>query len=230
MRSCSFLRGACCSGLSAYLAKNKTWASDMKQKHPNFFTELAKGQSPKMLWIGCSDSRCPESQLLNVEPGEVFVHRNIANCVHPTDMSVMAVLQYAVEALKVPNIVVCGHYNCGGVANAFHHDHSVSMIDNWVVGIKNVFESHREELEALRKRDVKLALRKLCDYNAVEQTLNVCRTTCVQKAWKEGQPLAVHTWMFDLEDGLLHELKSGITSTSEISEIYRMPVGGAHHH
>ncbi len=188
--------------------QNRAWARKIEQEQPGFFEELSKMQAPDILWIGCADSRVPANQIVALPPGEVFVHRNIANVVVHTDLNCLSVIQYAVEVLKVKHIIVCGHYGCGGVA-ASMEEVSHGLIDNWLRHIKDVYRLHAAELNAIddpgARRD------RLCELNVIEQVGNVCNTTIVQHAWKNGQELHVHGWMYSLEDGLLRDM--GVTAT-----------------
>jgi carbonic anhydrase len=182
---------------------NREWAERIEREQPGFFEQLSGQQTPEYLWIGCADSRVPANQIINLPPGEVFVHRNIANLVVHTDLNCLSVIQYAVEVLQVKHIIVCGHYGCGGVA-ASMDDASHGLIDNWLRHIRDVYRCHRDALDAIedpdRRRD------RLCELNVIEQVANVCNTTMVRDAWGAGQELAVHGWIYRLEDGLLHDL------------------------
>ncbi|HKT32580.1 MAG TPA: carbonate dehydratase [Gammaproteobacteria bacterium] len=182
---------------------NRKWAQQIKQSQPDFFRKLAAQQSPKYLWIGCSDSRVPANQIMGLMPGEVFVHRNISNVVVDTDLNCMSVIQYAVDVLKVEHVIVCGHYGCGGVQAAWHDAH-LGLIDNWLKHVQAVARRHRGELEALREETRQLA--RLCELNVAEQAAHVCGTRIVQEAWTRNQPLTVHGWVYGLQDGLLRDL------------------------
>jgi len=187
---------------------NLEWAASIKEKDPNFFTRLSKQQSPEYLWIGCSDSRVPANQITNLQPGEVFVHRNIANVVVHTDLNCLSVIQYAVEVLKVKHIIVCGHYGCGGIKAALeNHEHG--LIDNWLRHIKDVIRLNKSEFDGLT-HEKKLNL--LCELNVKEQVNNICNTTIVKNAWKEGKKLSVHGWIYSIENGILKDLDSPTTS------------------
>ena len=182
---------------------NREWAEKVGKEDPGFFRRLSKQQRPEYLWIGCADSRVPANEIVNLPPGEVFVHRNIANVVVHTDLNCLSVIQYAVEVLKIRHIVVCGHYGCGGVQAALDgRDHG--LIDNWLRHIRDVYRLHAGELDAIA--DPVARRERLCELNVVEQVANVCDTTMVRNAWKRGQELAVHGWIYRLEDGLLHDL------------------------
>ena len=187
--------------------KNRAWAAEMTARDPEFFARLARQQTPRYLWIGCSDSRVPANQIVGLLPGEMFVHRNVANLVSHTDFNCLATIQFAVEVLRVGHVIVCGHYGCGGVLAALH-DRRMGLIDNWLRRIQDVHARHRGEIEALpdesRRHD------RLCELNVLAQMENVARTTIVQDAWTRGDDLAIHAWIYDIRDGLLKEL--GATS------------------
>jgi len=194
--------------------RNLTWATKVKEKNPEFFSQLSKQQAPEYLWIGCSDSRVPANQIVDLPPGEVFVHRNIANVVVHTDLNCLSVIQYAVEILKVKHIVVCGHYGCGGIKAALENTEH-GLIDNWLRHIKDVGRYHAEKLNGL-KHDDKLNL--LCELNVMEQVINVCNTTIVQNSWKKGIELSVHGWVYSIEDGILKDLDTCIASRDQLIE------------
>lgn len=183
--------------------QNREWADKVSQEDPDFFERLAQQQNPEILWIGCSDSRVPANQIINQPPGEVFVHRNIANVVVHTDLNCLSVIQYAVEVLKVKHIIVCGHYGCGGVRAAMG-DEQFGLIDNWLMHIKDVARLNQTELDALPD-DQKFA--RMCELNVLEQLANVRATTIVQNAWKNGQDLTVHGWIYDVKNGILKDLE-----------------------
>ncbi len=184
------------------LARNRDWAAAMSQRDPDFFRRLAQQQSPQYLWIGCSDSRVPANEIVDLLPGEIFVHRNVANMVVHTDLNCLSVIQYAVEVLKVKHIIVCGHYGCGGVQAALER-HRHGLIDNWLRHIHDVEEKHHAELEGLGGG---AQLDRMCELNVIEQALNVGQTTIVQDAWGRGQDLTIHGWIYSLRDGLLRDL------------------------
>ena len=188
--------------------RNLAWATAIKERDPDFFPQLSRQQSPEYLWIGCSDSRVPANQIVNLPPGEVFVHRNIANLVIHTDLNCLSVIQFAVEVLKVKHIIVCGHYDCGGVGAAME-DKEHGLIDNWLCHIKDVSRLNAEKLARL-KQDEKFDL--LCELNVKEQVKNVCNTTVVQKAWRNGAELSVHGWIYNIENGILKDLDTRISS------------------
>ncbi|NKB66637.1 MAG: carbonate dehydratase [Candidatus Latescibacteria bacterium] len=194
--------------------RNLAWANGIKERNPDFFTQLSKQQAPEYLWIGCSDSRVPANQIVNLPPGEVFVHRNIANVVVHTDLNCLSVIQYAVEVLQVKHIVVCGHYGCGGIkATMENTDHG--LIENWLCHIKDVSRFNAGKLDGLDQGE-KLDL--LCELNVKEQVINVCNTTIVQNAWAKGIDLSVHGWIYTIEDGILKDLGTGITSKEQLIE------------
>ncbi len=199
--------------------RNREWADKIKQEDPFFFKRLSEQQSPEILWIGCSDSRVPANQLLRLAPGEVFVHRNIANVVVHTDLNCLSVIQYAVEVLKVKHIVVCGHYGCGGVQAALGNT-EFGLIDNWLRHIKDVYRYHQQQLDQCDNDKDKLNL--LCELNVIEQVANVCYTTIVQNAWKAGQELTVQGWIYSIENGILKDLSVAVTNPDEISDTHRM--------
>lgn len=205
--------------LTRLFANNRRWAADMRLADPQYFDRLSEQQAPKYLWIGCSDSRVPANQILGLQPGEIFVHRNVANLVVHTDMSCLSVMQFAVEVLKIEHIIVCGHYGCGGV-HAACGSKQYGLIDNWLRNIKDVYGRYRTELDAIA--DDKERGDRLCELNVLEQVKNVCHTTIVQNAWANGRPLAVHGLIYSLRDGLLRDLAVRIGSGEELEAIYRM--------
>lgn len=205
--------------LKPLFEKNRQWAGKIKESDPDFFTRLSKQQNPEYLWIGCSDSRVPANQIVDLAPGEIFVHRNIANLVIHTDLNCLSVIQYAVEVLKVKHIIVCGHYGCSGVKAAVdNHEHG--LIDNWLRNIKDVYRLYQEKIDALQNELDRLNL--LCEFNVIEQVANVCHTTIVQSAWKAGQELTVHGWAYSIEDGILKDLNVCVSNSTEISQIHRL--------
>ena len=198
---------------------NKKWAEKIKKADPDFFAKLSRQQKPQYLWIGCADSRVPANEIVNMLPGEIFVHRNIANLVVHTDLNCLSVIQYAVEVLRVRHIIVCGHYGCGGIQAALEScDHG--LIDNWLRHIRDVYRYHRDKFESLESEKAKSDL--LCELNVIEQVANVCNTTIVQNAWKSGQELAVHGWIYGIEDGILKDLDVCTTGFDQISSHYRL--------
>jgi len=195
---------------------NRAWAEAIREREPEFFRTLARQQSPEYLWIGCSDSRVPATQLVALSPGEMFVHRNVANLVVHTDLNCLSVMQFAVDALKVRHIIVCGHYGCGGVKAALENAR-LGLIDNWLRHVQDVAEKHSAALS--RAADDNERLRLLCELNAREQVLNACRTTIVQAAWERGQELSVHGWIYGIEDGLLRDLGVCVTCPEDFASV-----------
>ncbi len=189
--------------LKRLLDQNRAWAEGIKASDPNFFPTLAKQQSPSFLWIGCSDSRVPATQLVGLGAGEMFVHRNVANVVVHTDFNCLSVMQYAVDVLKVSHIIICGHDGCGGVKAAMTNQ-QLGLIDNWLRHVQDVMHAHSEELAQISDETERLD--RLCELNVIEQVLSVGRTTIVQSAWQRGQELVVHGWIYGLQDGLLRDL------------------------
>jgi carbonic anhydrase len=186
-------------------ARNRAWAEAMTRRDPEFFARLRNQQAPQFLWIGCSDSRVPANEIVGLLPGEMFVHRNVANVVVHADVNCLSCLQYAVDVLKVRDVIVCGHYGCGGVLAALRDDR-LGLVDNWLRHVQDVRWKHEEELAALP--DEAARHRRLCELNVAEQVLNVSQTTVVREAWARGQALKLHGWIYDVGDGLLHDLYS----------------------
>ncbi len=207
------------NGPGILLEKNRQWAQQVKDEDPAFFEKLAAQQSPEYLWIGCSDSRVPANQIVGLAPGEIFVHRNVANLVLHGDLNCLAVLQYAVDLLKVKHIIVVGHYGCGGVQAAFDTSNN-GMIDNWLRNINDVQHRCRGELAALE--DDHARVNRLVELNVQEQVLHVAHTSIAQQAWSRGQPLAVHGWVYSLRDGLLKDLDCTVDSAAQVAEAYRV--------
>jgi carbonic anhydrase len=199
------------------LLENKAWANSKTDLNPNYFKDMAKDQSPEFLWIGCSDSRVPESEITNSTPGQIFVHRNIANLVVHTDTNFLSVLSYAVENLKVPHVIVCGHYNCGGVRAALSHSH-LGLIDNWVRNIKDTYFAHKFEIDKINHESDRV--NKLVELSVVEQVKNLAHTSIIQKAWNSRQAPHVHGWVYDLNNGQLKELVS-LEPGSQVDSVYR---------
>lgn len=207
------------SDIEKLFENNREWAQRQAESDPLFFTRLSKLQTPKLLWIGCSDSRVPANEILGLAPGEVFVHRNVGNLVINTDMNCLSVIQYAVEVLKVEHIIVCGHYGCGGVGAACENVQR-GLIDNWLRNIKDIYAIHKEELEQIGTGAARAD--RLCELNVLAQVRNVCHTTIVQNAWARGQDLAVHGFIYRLSDGLLHDLSTQVAGAEQVQDIYRM--------
>lgn len=200
------------------LDNNKEWALLEKNQNPDFFEDLASGQSPEYLWIGCSDSRVPANQITGTKPGEMFVHRNIANMVIHSDMNLLSVLSYAVDVLKVKHIIVCGHYGCGGVLAAMGNK-QFGLIDNWLRHIKDVYRFHAQELDAIE--DAELRGRRFIELNVIEQVNDLGKTTIVQNAWERNQPLHIHGWVYDLKDGIIKDLDTNFKGPADLEPIYR---------
>ena len=199
------------------LASNRSWSERVNAEDPTFFERLSKQQAPEYLWIGCSDSRVPANQVVDVAPGEVFVHRNIANVVVHTDLNCLSVIQFAVDVLKVKHILVVGHYGCGGVHAALHGSR-LGLADNWVRHVTDVANKHADVLA--EHTDATLKHDRLCELNVLEQVVNVCHTTIVQDAWARGQQLAVHGWVYTLRDGLVHDLCVSVASSDDLAREY----------
>ncbi|KAJ8663443.1 hypothetical protein O0I10_000682 [Lichtheimia ornata] len=205
--------------LDGLLEHNRQWAKAVKKQEPDFFEQINLKQEPKILWIGCSDSRVPAEQILQLGPGELFVHRNIANVVPNGDINCLSVIQYAVEVLKVQHIIVCGHYNCGGVAAASGNG-QYGLIDNWLRNIKDVYRLYAKELEAIP--DEKARFRRLVECNAIHSAETICHSTIVQNAWKNNQNLTVHAWVYDLADGHARRLKFTAHDNHSLGNIYKV--------
>jgi len=190
--------------LKPLFQRNQDWSDSMRSTNPEFFSSLCQQQSPEYLWIGCSDSRVPANQIVDLLPGELFVHRNIANVVVHTDLNCLSVIQYAVDILKVKHIIVCGHYDCGGVKAALENKNH-GLIDNWLQHIKDVRRQHASKFEHIKNQGDELD--RLCELNVIEQATNVCNTTVVQQAWENGNILSVHGWIYSIANGKLKDLK-----------------------
>lgn len=201
------------------LDNNKEWVAKSLEKDPDFFNRLAKGQNPPILWIGCSDSRVPANEIIGAVPGEVFVHRNIANMVLHTDMSMLSVLDYAVNVLKVKHIIVCGHYGCGGVQAALTNKH-IGLIDNWIRHIKDVYRFHQDELNAIE--DEKAKFDRFVELNVFEQVYDLAKTSIMQTAWDREQDVHIHGWVYDVKDGLINDLKITLKDNDSLSEVYQL--------
>ena len=200
--------------LPALFTQNRAWAREMRSRDPQFFLNLSGQQTPRYLWIGCSDSRVPANEIVGLAPGELFVHRNVANVVVHTDLNCLSVLQYAVDVLRVEHVIVCGHYGCGGIQAAYRRS-SLGLIDNWLRHVRDVHERHASLINACTPEDA--ATDRLCELNVIEQARNVCETTIVRDAWGRGQVLAVHSWIYSLRDGLLRDLGFMATSPDEVA-------------
>ncbi|MFD0669450.1 carbonate dehydratase [Ramlibacter sp. MAHUQ-53] len=207
--------------LEDLFAHNRTWAAEIERERPGFFTRLKAQQEPRYMWIGCSDSRVPANQITGLDPGEVFVHRNVANVVVPTDLNCLSTIQYAVDQLKVEHLMVVGHYGCGGV-NAALRGIRVGLADNWLRHIKDVADRHRALIDATPDGH---RLDLLCELNVIEQVVNVAHTTVVQDAWKRGQSVTLHGWVYGISDGLLQDLHMTVDSPEDLQRAYRGAVG-----
>jgi carbonic anhydrase len=196
---------------------NRAWAASVTARDPQFFETLSKQQSPRYLWIGCADSRVPANEIVGLLPGEMFVHRNVANVVVHADLNCLSVLQYAVDVLSIEDVIVCGHYGCGGVVAA-ESNLSIGLVDNWLRHVQDVRDRHRDILDqcdgAAARAD------RLCELNVIEQVRNVCQTTVVQDAWRRRQPLAIHGWTYGLRDGLLGDLDATVAGAAELDDVY----------
>ena len=205
--------------LKHLIEKNKIWAALIREQDPDFFPKLSQQQSPGYLWIGCSDSRVPANQIVGLLPGELFVHRNVANLVVHTDLNCLSVMQFAVDILKVRHIIVCGHYGCSGVQAVLRRDR-LGLSDNWLRHVQDVREKHQKFLLSAGSA----ALDRLCELNVIEQVANVCQTSIARDAWERGQELTVHGWIYGLQDGLLRDLKSTVTDFNEAIAVYEAAV------
>jgi len=208
--------------LSHLFENNTKWSEKIRGRDPDFFARLSKIQQPRYLWIGCADSRVPANQIVGLDPGELFVHRNVANVVVHTDLNCLSVMQFAIDVLKVEHIIVCGHYGCGGVKAALQ-EKELGLIDNWLRHIQDVGTNHRDRLKSID--DPQQQLDRLCEFNVIDQVSNACRTTLVRDAWRRGQPLAVHGWIYSLRDGLLRDLDMCVTSDDELIATYDKTIG-----
>ena len=198
---------------------NRAWADRIELEAPGFFRKLSEQQAPEYLWIGCSDSRVPANDIVGLLPGELFVHRNVANLVLHADINCLSVLQYAIDILKVKHIIVCGHYGCGGI-NAAMNKQRIGLVDNWLRNIKDVYAMHREEIEALETETQQQ--NRLCELNVVEQVRNVCHSSVVQEAWERGQHLTVHGWVYSLRNGRIKDLRVSHSEARQIDDIYAL--------
>ncbi len=205
--------------LADLFERNRRWAARQHARDPDFFARLARQQSPKLLWIGCSDSRVPANQVVDLDPGEVFVHRNVANVVVHSDLNCLSVLQFAVEVLRVEHVIVCGHYGCGGVRAALA-DRQHGLIDNWLRHIKDVWHAHQAELAAIDDADRRE--RRLCELNVVRQVANISHTPILQNAWAQGHNVGVHGWIYDVADGLLRDLGVSRSAAAALDPVYQL--------
>ncbi|MCA0447872.1 MAG: carbonate dehydratase [Bacteroidetes bacterium] len=209
------------SDLKHLFENNRNWAKKIEENEPGFFKKLSRQQNPEYLWIGCSDSRVPANEIVDLLPGELFVHRNVANIVVHTDLNCLSVIQYAVDFLKVKHIIVCGHYSCGGVKEAFKNSR-LGLIDNWLRHTQDVAQKHKHLLSA--KTDQTQAIELLCELNVIEQVQNVCQTTIVQQAWERKQDLTVHGWIYGLNDGLIKDLNINVKTAEELDSVYDLAI------
>lgn len=201
--------------LNGLFANNRAWAQQIEKNNPGFFDKLAKQQAPRVLWIGCSDSRVPANEIIGMLPGEVFVHRNVANQVMMVDFNCLAVLQYAVEALRVRHVVVCGHYGCGGV-KASLKNHELGLLDNWLHGIHTLGRRYEDTIVAQPHKAQQVDA--LCEINVIEQVRNVCNTQILRQAWRRGQDVSVHGWIYGIQDGLLHDLQVTVNEAKAVDD------------
>lgn len=201
------------------LENNKEWVSGKLKEDQNYFNRLAKGQSPPVLWIGCADSRVPANEIIGAQPGEVFVHRNIANMVLHTDMNMLSVLDYAVNVLKVKHVIVCGHYGCGGVKAAMGNQH-IGLIDNWIRHIKDVYRFHTKELNAIENEEERF--NRFVELNVFEQVQDLAKTSIIQAAWKNGQDVSIHGWVYGVHNGLIKDLNLTLTDNNKLAEVYQL--------
>lgn len=197
---------------------NRAWAQGKKKENPDVFNKLSEGQAPKYLWIGCSDSRIPANEILGLEPGEIFVHRNVANLFPHTDFNCLSVLQYGIDYLDIEHVIVCGHYRCGGVAAAMGSA-QFGLVDNWLRNIRDICSREKEALDCITDADLKYD--RLVELNVLHQVMNVCHTTIVQNAWAKGKNLSVHGWVYDVSTGLLKDLNCCISAIDQIDDAYR---------
>jgi carbonic anhydrase len=198
---------------------NRKWVESKLESDPQYFERLAQGQTPPVLWIGCADSRVPANEIIGAEPGEVFVHRNIANMVVHSDMNMLSVLDYAVNVLKVKHVIVCGHYGCGGV-NAAMDNKSIGLIDNWIRHIKDIYRLHKTELDAIEDKQERFD--RFVELNVIEQVYDLAKTSIIQGAWENSQDLAVHGWVYGVGSGIIKDLQVNISSNSQLDEVYQL--------
>ena len=203
---------------------NRAWADAMRRSDPSFFSKLARQQTPEYLWIGCSDSRVPANQIIGLLPGDVFVHRNVANVVVHTDLNCLSVLQFAVDVLKVKHVIVCGHYGCGGVGAALRRERH-GLVDNWLGHVHDVVVKHEAQLTAIGDETKRVA--RLCELNVIEQVANVAQTTIVRDAWQRGQSLTLHGWIYGIHDGLLRDLAMTAQRAEEVGPLYEASIASA---
>jgi carbonic anhydrase len=200
---------------------NKRWVAEKNETDPNFFNRLSKGQNPPILWIGCSDSRVPANEITGTEPGEIFVHRNIANMVVHTDMNMLSVLDYAVNVLEVKHVIVCGHYGCGGI-NAALENKQVGIIDNWLRHIKDVYRLHKAEIDAIQ--DIEQKSRRMVEINVQEQVFDLSKTSIIQNAWAQNQTVYIHGIVYDVSNGILKDLNLNISNNQHLDSVYKLDI------
>lgn len=206
--------------LKVLFDNNSTWVDQNIQKNPDYFAQMAKGQKPKYLWVGCSDSRVPANEVVGLEPGELFVARNVANLFIHTDLNCLTVLQYAIDVLQIEHIIVCGHYGCGGVMAAMEHQ-QFGIMDNWLRNIRDVYAHSKAELDAIE--DPTSRGNRLVELNVLQQVHNICNTTIAQNAWERDQPLSIHGWVYELKTGKLHDLDCCVSTLEGVENIYLTP-------
>ena len=201
------------------IENNKAWVEDMLKQDPEYFQRLAQGQQPPLLWIGCADSRVPANQIIGAQPGEVFVHRNIANMVIHSDMNMLSVLDYAVNVLKVEHVIVCGHYGCGGIQAAMTNN-SIGLIDNWIRHIKTIYRLHKKELDNIE--DEAARFDRFVELNVVEQVFDLAKTSIVQNAWKNDQKVHLHGWVYRVSSGIIRDLNVNVSNETQLDEVYQL--------
>lgn len=201
------------------IQNNKDWVEGILKEDPDYFKRLAEGQQPPLLWIGCADSRVPANQIIGAQPGEVFVHRNIANMVIHSDMNMLSVLDYAVNVLKVQHVIVCGHYGCGGIKAAMGNN-SIGLIDNWIRHIKTIYRLHKEELDAIKDEETRFD--RFVELNVIEQVYDLAKTSIVQGAWNQDQKLHLHGWAYGVGSGIIKDLNVNVSSNSQLDEVYQL--------
>ncbi|WP_338407557.1 carbonate dehydratase [uncultured Flavobacterium sp.] len=201
------------------LDNNKKWVESTLSRDPNYFKNLAQGQTPPLLWIGCSDSRVPANEIIGAKSGEVFVHRNIANMVVHSDMNMLSVLDYAVNVLKVKHVIVCGHYGCGGILAAMKNE-SIGIIDNWIRHIKDIYRLHKKGLDSIENETERF--NKFVEFNVIEQVFDLAKTSIVQSAWRNGQELSLHGWVYGLNSGFVTDLNVNFSSDEDLDEVYQL--------
>lgn len=205
--------------LKVLFENNQTWVNSRIAKNPAYFQNMAEAQDPQYLWIGCSDSRVPANEIVGLEPGELFVHRNVANLFPHTDFNCLSVLEYAIDLLKIKHVIVCGHYGCGGVKAAMEDNH-LGLADNWLRNIRDIYARHKDELDQIK--DLQQRYNRLVELNVYRQVLNVCHTTIIQAAWSRKQDVSIHGWVYDMKTGILKDLDCCVSSIEQVESIYRI--------